>query len=104
MNYDPARIHSDQINLPPLPASIPWRRYVHCRPDGTEENFTTRPANVPVIEVQIIKTRKKDDTFLEQTITTGPFPPPGKGWEEVGPVKHGDERTRWTRRRKRVWE
>jgi hypothetical protein len=101
--YDPARIYRDQLELPPLHADTPWLRFVHVRADGTEENFATRPANVPVIEVQILKTRKGDNTFLEQTITAGSYPPPGKGWEEVGSVKHGDDRWRWQRRRKRVW-
>jgi hypothetical protein len=100
---DPAHLHRDQINLPPLHGTTPWRRWVHVHPDGSEENFTTRPTNVPVIEIQIIKSRKSDGTFLEQTITTGSYPPPGRGWEEIGPARHGDDRWRWRRRRKRVW-
>jgi hypothetical protein len=100
--YDPERIYREQINPPPLPATIPWLRFVHVRPDGTEENYAARPGDLPVIEVQIIKSRKSDDTFLEQTITAGQYPQPGRGWEEVGPAKHGDDRWRWRRRWKRV--
>jgi hypothetical protein len=94
-SYDPARLHRDQINLPPLNANTtPFVRWVHVRADGSEENYATQPANVPTIQVQIVKTRKRDNTFLEQTITAGPWPPVGRGWEQAGP-----DRWRWQRRR-----
>jgi hypothetical protein len=100
--YDPERIYRDQINLPPRDANTtPVVRWVHVQPGGTEVDYVTAPADVRTIKVTLGRSRKGDRNIIEETITTGEWSPPGRGWELVNSGR--GKILRWQRRRKRVW-
>jgi hypothetical protein len=76
-------------------------RWVHVAADGTEVDYASPPPDGLTIKVTLGKARKSDRTILEETIMTGPWSPPGRGWELVSSGR--GKSWRWQRRRKRIW-
>jgi hypothetical protein len=75
-------------------------RWVHVAADGTEVDYASPPPDGLTIKVTLGKARKSDRTILEETIMTGPWSPPGRGWELVSSGR--GKSWRWQRRRKRI--
>jgi hypothetical protein len=76
-------------------------RYIHVGADESETEFVTAPADLPVIKVTLGRSRKSDRSIIEETITKGEWPPPGRGWELVS---GRNNQSRWQRRRRQVWQ